>query len=151
MKLWELFADKVLDIDLFEMAYQRKVALGMIYDLGLELAEHMIKLEHCAGAQCVPHWKTEIDGWFKKIYRCVNNVKTKKAQLQRSAIIEAVWEGPLGEYKDYLALYASVLEDDEAGLKFSEPSEEAWLSIKSKLMKAIDLMIQKKVPGYDKL
>jgi hypothetical protein len=155
MKLWELFADKILkDTDLFEMAIQRREGLKNIADLSFDLAEHMVKLEHCQEARCDRHWKVEVNAWLGKMYR-QTRIK-KKAKLSREALIEAIWEGPLGEYEDYLDRYEAAKEDEKKNLKpgekeleFSEPSEEAWFRIKVKLLKAIDLMLERKIPKYD--
>ena len=157
MKLWELIADKILsETDLFELAIQRKEGLKNIADLSFSLAEHMVKLEHCPEARCDAHWKIEINTWLRKMFK-QTRIK-KKAKLSREALIEAIWEGPLGEYEDYLEVYKTVLKDEKKNLKpgekeleFSKPSEEAWLRIKVKLLKAVDLMLQREIPEYNML
>ncbi len=157
MKLWELCADRLLnDTDLFENALQRKEGLKNIADLSFRLAEHMVLLEHCPEATCRKHWKDEVDAWLDRMYE-QTRIK-KKAQIARGGLVEAIWEGPLGEYEDYLARYKAAKRKEEKErkhsepeLKFTEPNDEAWRRIRTKLMKAIDMMLLGKTPEYDTL
>jgi hypothetical protein len=140
----------IQDLLLFEMAYQRKKAREIIGGTVNELANHMILLQHCPGSQCENGWKEEVNAFLSTIDDSTY-LKKKHARIKLSTLIDDVWDGPMGEYEDYLRRY-NKLKIAKPKLTLTVPSEEAWLDIRKKYMKAFDLILKKKTtPAYDAL
>lgn len=66
MKLLDIFADRVLEMPLFEMAMRRKDAIRKVSELEHKINEHIIK-SLIFNSQAQNHWYSELDSWLYKI------------------------------------------------------------------------------------
>lgn len=94
MKLADLIADKILDLPLMEMAYQRKIVIQQLYGVSLQLAIHMAKIFTIKDSRDKNHWIGEVNGWLNAIND--KYVKPNNKKLPFSVYYTALWDGPLG-------------------------------------------------------
>ena len=66
MKLIEIFADRILEIELFEMATKRKYAIAEIRVLKPKITEHFIN-SLIFNSPSQSHWYVELNGWLKAL------------------------------------------------------------------------------------
>lgn len=66
MKLLDLFADRVLEMPLFEMAMRRKLAVNEVRSKKPKIAEHIIK-SLIFNSRAQAHWYVELNGWLDGI------------------------------------------------------------------------------------
>lgn len=78
MKLIEIFADKIVDLPLFEMAVERKMARSTIYNVSYTTVYHIVKLLIMPNAQYKEHWKREVNGYIRNIQNIVLKPKNKR-------------------------------------------------------------------------
>lgn len=63
MKLLDLFADRILEMPLFEMAMRRKDAINEVRSKKPKIAEHIIK-SLIFNSQAQNHWYSELNSWL---------------------------------------------------------------------------------------
>lgn len=101
MNILDLLADKVLDIPLMEMAYERKVVIRKIDDLSMQLAIHVAKIFTVNNPRDKKHWIGEVNGW---LYTINSWYVDRRKKLPFSVYYRLLWEGPLGHEDSVLAI-----------------------------------------------
>ncbi len=143
------FAVKILtSTSLFEMAYERKVALEAIYSHATQLVKIMVMVHHAVDSRDLPHWKTTINSHIREIHE-LTYLKGKK-RLSDSDLREQVFEGPMGEYTDYSRKHDWV-KDVKRETNFSYKSEPDYEAIKRKYERLLVLLKKDTAPKYDDL
>jgi hypothetical protein len=67
MRLTDIVADKLVNTNLMEMAFQRKHVQDKITDISYQLGYHIIKTLVFPTSMYKNHWLKEIDTWLRKI------------------------------------------------------------------------------------
>lgn len=95
MKITDIIVDRIINTDLFEMAYQRKRAIDKISNFQDQIAIHLIKyLYYDMPEETKNHWKAELDAWLESI----NRVKLKNnKKLDGYQYYKILFTEPLGE------------------------------------------------------
>ncbi len=109
----------------------------------------MIILEHC------PEDCPTKNHWFGEYKTFLNNIDKyhdlkKNAELTRVDFEDILWTKPLGEYTLYMKRYKE-MKEKENKIKFTPPSQEAWLEIKRKYVKIIDEIAKRTIAPYTEL
>ena len=98
MKIKDIVTNWLIETDLFEMAFQRKIVINKVRSLQLQISKHLIKcLYYNVPDTTKEHWYKEINTWLSDIdeYRLKNN-KT----LNGSVYYKLLFREPLGERTD---------------------------------------------------
>ena len=66
--LYEVVVKILTSTSLFEMAYERKVALEAIYSHATQLVKIMVMVHHAVDSRDLPHWKTTINSHIREIH-----------------------------------------------------------------------------------
>lgn len=78
MRLIELLIDKLTDMPLFEMAYERKQAWRIVNGVSYPLTEHLVKVLIMPHSIYKNYWLQEINGFLRKIDDIVLKPKNKR-------------------------------------------------------------------------
>ncbi len=147
--LYEVVVKILTSTSLFEMAYERKVALEAIYSHATQLVKIMVMVHHAVDSRDLPHWKTTINSHIREIHE-LTYLKGKK-RMSASDIREHVLEGPFGEYNDYRLTHHDVSES-KSGTMFSPHTEDDYAAIRRKYDRLIPLLLKNDIPPkYDDL
>lgn len=69
MRFWEIVADKLANTKIYEMAKSRQDAKTTVTGISYNLIDHIIKLYVFNSPSDVNHWKGEINGWIKALFK----------------------------------------------------------------------------------
>lgn len=94
MKITDAVLDLLNDTLLFEMAYERKVAINKIRELQTEICVHLVKYFYFEYNRNSDHWLTEIDAWLSKINFI--RLKPNGKKLSGDAYYNILFDEPLG-------------------------------------------------------
>lgn len=111
MKIKDILLDWVIETDLFEMAFKRKIVVDKVRDHQIQIARHLIKhLYYDVPEETKRHWAKEIDAWLSTIddYR----LKGGKA-LDGSVYYELLFKEPLGEREAVVRNIKKINRDDD--------------------------------------
>ena len=88
MKLIEIFADRILEIELLEMATKRKYAIAEIRVLKPKITEHFIN-SLIFNSPSQSHWYVELNGWLKALRNL--EVKQNSGTLDSKVFFEILF------------------------------------------------------------
>lgn len=135
--LYEVAIKILTSSHLFEMAYERKSALSDIRAHAAQLARKMVMVHHTQDSRDLPHWKTTLNAHIREIHK-LTFLKGKK-RMSESDIHENVFDGPFGEYNDYVLHHDDVV-SDKSDTNFSPHSEKDYTEIKNKYSRLVDML-----------
>lgn len=94
MNILDIIADKILDLPLMEMAYERKKAIQEISHLAIQLAYHIVKIVTVNNPRDKKHWIGEVNGWLGDVYKI--RIKPRSKRLPFAVYYQVLWDEPLG-------------------------------------------------------
>lgn len=98
MRLREILLDAIINTKLFEMAYQRKIAIDKVRSRQDTIALHLVKLLMFSNNNVVPHWKTEVNSWISELNRI--KLKPYNHRLYSDNFMQLLFDEPLGTSTD---------------------------------------------------
>ncbi len=169
--IWDLQDHNPIGIAL-DWYYERRYAIEKISGFADNLSSFMMTMEHCT-VEHLEKLKHEADLYWNEIDKCsyvqysCGRRKSMEYRIKRSVLLDHLWEMPFGEYRSYLSCYknstnlrccnednhykGTIICGNEEGIELTPPSEAAWLELKRKYMKAIDMIEAGDMPEYDEL
>lgn len=94
MLLKEVLLEWLLNTNLFEMAFERKVVINKVRQLQTTIARHFVTLVTFDDLNNLNHWINEIDGYLADIDEAFVKPGTRK--LNPAEYYNMLWEEPLG-------------------------------------------------------
>lgn len=98
MKIREILLDRIIESKLFEMAFEKKIAMDKARHLQNQIARHMIKIAMYGKSDYVKHWIQEVDGWLYDIQD--NKLKGTNRPLGGKDLRKILINEPLGTIND---------------------------------------------------
>ena len=91
----EIFQERLMGTNLFEMAYEKKKAMELITKYQITIAEHFIKILVYPDYHDIQHWRYEIN---EKIRRYINSIRLKpnNRKLKYEDYFKILFDEPLG-------------------------------------------------------
>lgn len=87
-----------MNTSLFEMAYQRKIAIEKVRNLQDTLADHLIKVLIFPHSRSVNHWYNEINSYLTKIN--IVKIKPHGERFFDSHLFDILFDEPMGTEED---------------------------------------------------
>ena len=97
--------DMLMETRIFELAYNRKVAMDKVRDLSLNTSMELLKILMYKNSRNQNHWRGKLNGWFSGIKRYT------KGTLKERDLFHLLWTEPLGDL-DQLVDLISMVEAD---------------------------------------
>lgn len=97
--------DIIMETRIFELAYNRKVAMDKVRDLSLNTSMELLKILMYRDSRNQNHWKGKLEGWLNSIKRY------SKGTLKERDLFNLLWNEPLGNL-DQLEDLISMVEGD---------------------------------------
>jgi hypothetical protein len=98
MKIREILFKKLLETELFDLAYSRRRAIDMVSDLQDQIAIHLIKTIMYSNSEWTNHWYNELNAWFLKIK--LKKLKENNRPLDETTLYNLLFLEPLGTIND---------------------------------------------------
>ena len=98
MKIREIFLDFLNETALFEMAFERKIAIQKARNLQNQIIRHIIKVNMYNNSEHVNHWCKEINGWLWDIQD--NWIKGTNKPLDRDTLFKILCSEPAGSINE---------------------------------------------------
>jgi hypothetical protein len=121
MRLYEFFLDKIADTKLFEMAFERKVAIQKARNLQHQISRHIIKTVMYSKSQYVNHWCNEINGWLTDISD--TTLKRTRRPLDSDTLMNILFEEPMASPSEVKRKMNKIY-GEYPDLKIDEPDEQ---------------------------
>lgn len=93
MKIKGIFLDFLNETNLFEMAFERKIAIQKARNLQNQISRHIIKVYMYSDSDYVNHWYNELNSWFWDIQDTV--LKNTKKPLDYHTLMKILFEEPM--------------------------------------------------------
>ena len=94
MKIREIFLDFLNKTALFEMAFERKIAIQKARNLQNQIIRHIVKVNMYNKSGYINHWCKKINGWLWDIQD--NWVKGTNMPLDRVTLFKILFSEPAG-------------------------------------------------------
>jgi hypothetical protein len=101
MKISEILIDILSETKLFEMAFNKKVAIDKARNLQNQIARHLVKILMYHNSQYVNHWCNEVNSWLYDIQD--NKIKGTNKPLKSSELFNILFVEPLETIDDVQA------------------------------------------------
>ncbi len=148
-QLYEVVLRILQNTMLFEMAYERKRAMELIPPIASQLAQKMVLVHHAVSSNNIPHWITTTNGHMSEIHN-MTFLKGHK-RLPMDQLHTAIWDEPLGEYRDYLRKHTT-MSKNKSETVLTPPTKEDYFKIKEKYSRMVDHMVNnQEAPTYHDL
>lgn len=98
MKISEILCNSLINTSLFEMAFNKKVAIDKARNLQNQISRHLVKIVMYSNSQYVNHWCSEVDSWLHDIQD--NKVKGTNKPLQYRDLYNILFIEPLETESD---------------------------------------------------
>lgn len=115
MRLYELFENMFIETFIFEMAYNKKVAIEKVRNLQNQIATHLVKIVIYPESENIQHWKNEVNAWLLSLQK--NKLKGKDRPLSKELFIKLLFDEPLGAISD--------IQDEISMLEYTYPDMKA--------------------------
>jgi hypothetical protein len=93
MRLREVVLDYLSETKLFEMAFERKVAVNKARNLQNQISRHLIKVYMYRDSEYVNHWCNELNTWLNDIQD--NIIRGTKRPLDFDTLMKILFVEPL--------------------------------------------------------
>ena len=93
MKISEIFLDTIASTKLFEMAFERKVAIQKARNLQNQISRHLIKIIMYSNSEYVNHWCNELNSWLIDISDTI--LKRTNRPLDSATLMKILFEEPM--------------------------------------------------------
>lgn len=98
MQIKELLINVLMNTELFEMAFSKRVAMDKARYLQNQIARHLAKIVMYSNSPHVPHWCDEVNAWLDDIQD--NKLKGTNRPLQEKDLFNILLDEPLGTLDD---------------------------------------------------
>lgn len=115
MKIKDIIAHRLIETELFEMAFRRRVVLDKIRSLQLQIAYHLIKhIYYDVPDETKRHWEQEINAWLSTI----DDYRLKKGRtLDASVYYYHLFSEPLKERRALVRYITKINQDPKMQAK----------------------------------
>jgi hypothetical protein len=93
MRITEILLDYIGGTKLFEMAFERKIAINQARSLQNQISRHLIKVFMYQDSEYVNHWCNELNTWLSDIQD--NIVKGTKRPLDSHTLMKIIFHEPM--------------------------------------------------------
>lgn len=104
---------------IFEMAFEKKVAIDKARSLQSQIAYHLVKINMYSSSSLVPHWTKEVNVWLQLIQR--NKLKGTNNPLNKQDLFKILFDEPLGTVVD-VQDYMNEAHEEYPDLPIDQPS-----------------------------
>jgi len=134
MKIIEGIVDRLMEVHLFEMAFQRKNIVERCKNLQMQIAIHVIKCSVWSDNEARHHWESEINNWIGQINDMFYD---RHKKLSYETYFDLLWVAPF-EHTPIVRRRAN----GSDGLPKVNLSSDELASIENKIKAAYDLVCE---------
>ena len=118
MNIIEKLTEMLLELEIFEMAFEKKVAIQKARNLQDQIAKHLIKILMYSESEYVGHWAAEANSWLDDIQD--NLIKGKNKPLPFDVLLDILWNEPMGTIHD-IQTRMNRLHRDNNAMRIDQP------------------------------
>ena len=119
MRIKEVLINGLMSTAIFEMAFEKKVAMNNARNFQLQIAYHLVKLSMYNESSFANHWIQEVNTWLKNIQR--HELKESNRPLDKQSLFNILFVEPL-ETIDEVQDYMNDAYEEYPDLKINQPS-----------------------------
>jgi len=93
MRIKDIILDILNETKLFEMAFERKIAIQHARNIQHEISRHLIKVCMYHDSEYVNHWCNELNGWLWSIQK--KELKSTRKPLDSITLMKILFEEPM--------------------------------------------------------
>ena len=118
MRIREILLDYIGETKLFEMAFERKIAINKARNLQNQISRHLIKLFMFQDSEYVNHWSNELNTWLNDIQD--NIIKGTHRPLDTRTLMKILFVEPMESVDEVQNLMNRVYREYKT-LKIDQP------------------------------